>query len=287
MNSLFQCHSKGLTQCRRVRERVRNLNIVFKADDFPRFLWEGESTDLRDLNKGFLRGEILIRVGRFSQPVHPVLTKASQTMLAILLGPSVAQTGEGSGAGGYADKFGMRTITIPTIAFAAVLVSSFNRPVIRVWLCANLRTQARHALTTDTKFIWAGDGNRFSYLQFYNTIIGTVSGWSQTEKAQLIGWWNRYVISKYLANWSSRTSTTYAFDAATRAFDTAIRSPLANATRALNTATPLFPLRLPVTTTRSRVLARLREGSRMTSQLDNPRPDSIAALMQQQRGAGV
>jgi len=45
-------------------------------------------------------------------------------MLAILLGPAVAETGEGSGAGGYADLFNMRSITIPAIAFAAAMVSS-------------------------------------------------------------------------------------------------------------------------------------------------------------------
>lgn len=45
-------------------------------------------------------------------------------MLCILLGPSVVVTGEGTGAGGYADKINMRTITVPTIAFAAAVVSS-------------------------------------------------------------------------------------------------------------------------------------------------------------------
>ena len=43
-------------------------------------------------------------------------------MLCILLGPCVAGKGEGSGAGGYADKFNMRTITVPAIAFAAAVV---------------------------------------------------------------------------------------------------------------------------------------------------------------------
>ena len=43
-------------------------------------------------------------------------------MMAVLLGPKVAETGEGNGAGGYADRFNMRSITIPAIAFMAVLV---------------------------------------------------------------------------------------------------------------------------------------------------------------------
>ena len=46
-----------------------------------------------------------------------------QTVLSILLRPSVAETGEGSGAGGYVDKFNMQSITVPTVAFAAAVVS--------------------------------------------------------------------------------------------------------------------------------------------------------------------
>ena len=43
-------------------------------------------------------------------------------MMSVLLGPKVAETGEGNGAGGYADRFNMRSITVPAIAFTAVLV---------------------------------------------------------------------------------------------------------------------------------------------------------------------
>ena len=55
-------------------------------------------------------------------------------MLSILLGPGVAQTGEGSGAGGYADLFNMRTITVPAIAFGAAVVSTSTstRPQVRL-----------------------------------------------------------------------------------------------------------------------------------------------------------
>lgn len=51
-----------------------------------------------------------------------MLTNILKTMLCVLLGPTVAETGEGSGAGGYADKFNMRSITIPAIAFGAAIV---------------------------------------------------------------------------------------------------------------------------------------------------------------------
>jgi hypothetical protein len=90
-------------------------------------------------------------------------------MLSILLGPSVAQTGVGSGAVGYADKFNMRSITIPTIAFAAAIVSSPASTRLR----RDIFEQARHALTTDGKFTWASSGAGFSYLTFYHTVIKT------------------------------------------------------------------------------------------------------------------
>lgn len=115
-------------------------------------------------------------------------------MLCILLGPTVAETGEGSGAGGYADKFNMRSITVPAIAFGAAAVSSTVSTYPEIRPLANFFTQARHALTTDSAFAWAASGTRFSYLRFYHTIIKTVSGWPQTEKKQLIEWWNRYVV---------------------------------------------------------------------------------------------
>ena len=66
--------------------------------------------------------------------------------------------------------------------------------------------QARHALTTDSKFVWAtSQQTRFNYLRFYNKIIKRVSEWAQTEKAQLIAWWNKYVVLKPLAIQFSRS----------------------------------------------------------------------------------
>ena len=46
----------------RTRERIRSFQIPVTADDFPRFLWEGERVDPQDMNKGFLRGELLVKV---------------------------------------------------------------------------------------------------------------------------------------------------------------------------------------------------------------------------------
>lgn len=46
-----------------------------------------------------------------------------QALLAILIGPSAARPGgKSSGAGGYADVFNLKTITVPSLAFAATIV---------------------------------------------------------------------------------------------------------------------------------------------------------------------
>jgi len=79
---------------------------------------------MQDLKKGFLRGGILVHVGNSSRLNHRVLTGGLQTMLSSLLGPAVAEMGEGSGAGGYADLFNMRSMTIPAVAFGAAIVGT-------------------------------------------------------------------------------------------------------------------------------------------------------------------
>lgn len=89
-----------------VRERIRVFQIPVTHDSFPRFLWEGERADPQDTNKGFLRGELLVKV-----------------LLSMLIGPSAARPdGQSSGKGGYADLLGVLTMTIPSLAFAAIVV---------------------------------------------------------------------------------------------------------------------------------------------------------------------
>ena len=57
-----------------VRQNIRNHSIVLEEDDLPRFLWERETVNIRDLKTGFLRGEILVRVCSSYRPIHPMLT---------------------------------------------------------------------------------------------------------------------------------------------------------------------------------------------------------------------
>lgn len=55
-----------LTISHRTRQQIRSFQISVTADDFPRFLWEGEQVDQHDMKKGFLRGELLVMVCVFS-----------------------------------------------------------------------------------------------------------------------------------------------------------------------------------------------------------------------------
>ena len=57
--------------CCSVHQDIRNFVITLGEDDFPCFLWEGENPNVQDLNKGFLRGEILVYVCDLYQLIHP------------------------------------------------------------------------------------------------------------------------------------------------------------------------------------------------------------------------
>jgi len=216
---------------------------------------------MQDLKKGFLRGGILVHVSSSSRLICHVLTCASQTMLSILLGPAVAEKGEGSGAGGYADLFNMRSMTVPAIAFGAAIVSTSTSTDPKAQPLANPFGQARHALTTDSNFTWTTNKGRFSHLCFYHEIIKAVSGWSETEQKQLVEWWNGCVLS--ILTYQTRASLD-----------------------AIQTFSAHYAHTPPLPPFHSRVLSRLRGSSRSMSLSNDPRPNSTAALMhQQQHGA--
>ena len=108
-----------------------NPQDCFQSRWLPLLSLEGETTNVQDLKRGFLHGEILVHIHDSPWPPHLILTSISQTMLSVSIGPAVARTHEGSGAGGYANKFNMRSITVPTIAFVAAIVSPFAFTYLR------------------------------------------------------------------------------------------------------------------------------------------------------------
>jgi hypothetical protein len=51
----------------RTRDGIRAFRIPVTHNDFPRFLWENERVNEEDMKKGFLRGQVLVKVC-FSHP---------------------------------------------------------------------------------------------------------------------------------------------------------------------------------------------------------------------------
>jgi hypothetical protein len=98
------------------------FEIKVTADHFPRFLWQGGRADMQDLKKGFLRGELLVKVCTVSSPVQ-TLAEYQQVLLSIMIGPAAARPGgQHSGAGGYADILNVQTLTVPSLALGATIV---------------------------------------------------------------------------------------------------------------------------------------------------------------------
>jgi hypothetical protein len=111
----------------RTRDGIRAFRILVTHDDFPRFLWENERVDEEDMKKGFLRGRVLVKVCFSIQALSYLSAKGLQAVLAILIAPSAARPGgQSSGAGGYADRLNLQTLTIGTLALAATMVGSLG-----------------------------------------------------------------------------------------------------------------------------------------------------------------
>lgn len=48
-----------------IRQQIQLFQIPVTHDEFPCFLWEDERADPQDTNKGFLRGQLLVKVPPF------------------------------------------------------------------------------------------------------------------------------------------------------------------------------------------------------------------------------
>ena len=121
-------------------------------------------------------------------------TNCYQTVLAILIAPSAAHPGsQSSGAGRYADRLNLQTLTIGALAFAATVVGSLGRQNLDHSLTH--LSQARFALSSDSKCIWAGKpGPGFNNLGFYDRIVSAFELWTEADQKSLIVWWNRCAI---------------------------------------------------------------------------------------------
>jgi hypothetical protein len=175
---------------RSVRQKVRNHDsICFESDDFPCFLWEGETADVNNLRKGFLRGEILIRVCTLLIGVSH--THQCFTDYAIYSAWSLCCTYGRRFRRGWLRRQNQHAVRHRSHYCVRCGGREFpSWGTSSTYPLTNVSIQARHALTADSKFVWATDGPGFSYLTFYDTIIDSVSRWSQAEQTCLIQWCN-------------------------------------------------------------------------------------------------
>lgn len=183
---------------RSVRQAIRNYEITFEPDDFPCFLWEGETADASNLKKGFLRGEILARVCNFTLLCTPHAHQCSVDYVVHSTWTLCCANRSGFWCRWLC---GQNQHAVHYNSHRCICCSCCKLSWSTALMLANVSVQARHALTTDSKFIWTTDGTGYSYLTFYHTIIKTVLGWSQVEQTRLIQWWNEYVLQYLITNW--------------------------------------------------------------------------------------
>jgi hypothetical protein len=171
-----------------IRQAIRTHHIILETEDFPCFLWEGEVADLSNLKRGFLRGEILLRVCDFTPLTHLTLTSLADCLMHLTRALCRIE----------GRRFWGRWLCgqiqhVYHLCSRHRLRCHHRESPSGADLELNLRLipkQARHALTSDGTFSWTESGSRFSYIKFYSAIVASVSKWPEGERKQLIQWWN-------------------------------------------------------------------------------------------------
>ena len=123
----------------------------------------------------------------------------------MLIGPAAARPGgQSTGAGGYADLLNLKTMTVPSLAFAAAVVRPFRGYNLFSSL-PHMSLQTRYALSIEPTCRWVLKSNSpgFNNLAFYQRIISTVESWGEEEQRSLLLWWNRYAALPFLSEPSS------------------------------------------------------------------------------------
>lgn len=110
-------------------ERLRKFNLG--PDEFPRFLWEGETMDENDTTIGFLRHPILFAVRTPTCSLPALTPPFKQALRHFVISPSngIDPTSNMSTKGGYAKQCGVKRVTIESIAYAATMVLSCYLPL--------------------------------------------------------------------------------------------------------------------------------------------------------------
>ncbi|KAJ8457369.1 hypothetical protein ONZ51_g11576 [Trametes cubensis] len=155
-----------------VRQALQNGSRKYPAGarDWPSVLWENETLDQEDLSAGFLRNRRLVMAGRHS-----------------LLGPRAAYnslTGKVSARKPKARIYHIRSISIPFIAYTAVLV--------------------HFALSSQETFSDGTTPGTFPYEEFYQSIVRYAEEMmAQEVREDLLAWWTKQVFGIVQDEYSS------------------------------------------------------------------------------------
>ncbi|KAJ7579392.1 hypothetical protein C8J56DRAFT_1169724 [Mycena floridula] len=138
--------------------KLRQGQIIPRAEDLPNLLWAGNEKDPDDDFDGFLRNGLLLKA-----------------YLHIFRGPSFAYDNAArSGRSGNAALHDISKVNLESIAYTAVIL--------------------RFCLSSQTSFN-AGNNGDFNALLFYQTIISTAESMPSRERKDLLKWWNEKVFT--------------------------------------------------------------------------------------------
>jgi hypothetical protein len=173
-----------------IRQHDPNYRVI--AQNYPLFLWKDNIYDDDSPFTGFLRSALLVKVRSFTSKSGGSKFNSVQALRHIAISPSSADSGGNrSSKKGYAALNGINKVTVPAIAYSAVMVRASS-----LYLVSQLiAMQVHFALSSEENFSENGGGaRRFSYRQFYLGLIETVRVWSEDDRDGLLLWWNRCVV---------------------------------------------------------------------------------------------
>lgn len=133
-----------------VQQGITNGTIPVPAEDLCNLCYAEDKFNPADVGEGFMRNDLLI-----------------DAALHIWRGPTFAKGKQRTTKRGNAQRLGIDKITVPAIAYVAVLV--------------------RFALSSQTVWNTASD---FDYSTFYYTIVDTLEDMEEEELDELLTWWN-------------------------------------------------------------------------------------------------
>ena len=97
------------------------------AQNYPLFLWKDDIYDDDSPFTGFLRNILLVKVRGFIYKSAGSTLNPSQALRHIAISPSSADSGGNhSSKKGYAALNGITKVTVPAIAYSAVMVGFFS-----------------------------------------------------------------------------------------------------------------------------------------------------------------